>query len=89
MADNTEKLIQPLPWSTERGASGLWYVRDSNGFVVFGEVTEDEAEHIVKAVNHHAELVEALQKIADSTVSVLGHARAIATANAVLAKVNQ
>jgi hypothetical protein len=56
-----ELLIQPLPWHVDGGiVSGQ--VVDANDVVVFHGVTRDEAEFIVRAVNSHQALVDALTR---------------------------
>lgn len=80
-------LIQPLPWSPHRNG-GYSVVRDANGFVVFSHVTHDEAQFIVRAVNHHHELVAALKWfLCAGTEREMDRARD--KAEAALAKVNR
>jgi hypothetical protein len=55
------KLIQPMPWTSEHHVGQMWRVRDDNGFVVFDTVTRDEAEFIVRACNAHSDLLAALK----------------------------
>jgi hypothetical protein len=57
------KLIQPMPWTSEHHVGQMWRVRDDNGFVVFDTVTRDEAEFIVRACNAHSDLLAALSAI--------------------------
>jgi hypothetical protein len=88
--DTKAPLIQPLPWRVVEER-----LVDANGFTVLHGVTPDEAEFIVRAVNHHDELIAALQACSFQLgLLCLAHrdfseasAKAIDASEAVLAKV--
>lgn len=56
-----EKLISPLPWRVGFFQDGLAEVFDAQEVMVLKGVTLDEAYLIVRCVNSHQALVEALR----------------------------
>ena len=96
-SEQVEKLIQPLPWRVRDDGKGLASVMDAQDVCVFSYITLDEAEFIVRAVNHHEELVAALKAIVEDAIPLSGDdagcdsigADLIAHGCAVLAKVTR
>ncbi len=79
----------PTPWDA---GEGLVYVRAS-GILIADCQSDDDAAHIIKAVNAHGELVRALQSIASLASNQLARepdnfaARTLRIASAALEKV--
>lgn len=74
----SNKLIQPLPWAAcHWDHSDLAAVTDAQDVVVFSNVTHDEADFIVRAVNCHDELLAAIKAL----VGELSHCQIVPIAS--------
>ena len=55
---NTPWIVNPVPW-----AEGMADIVNASGRTIFAELPIKRAAHIVRCVNSHDQLVEALQEI--------------------------
>lgn len=82
MSDTAEKVTHsPLPWAVDgdaiRSVDGCSVVFAAGGLDrgwAYGPRTRANAEFIVRCVNHHAELVEALTKLTNEIAGLLAMA---------------
>ena len=60
-----------LPWFVTRAVDGTYTVRDAVGYPLAHGADEEDAAHIVKCVNAHDGLVEALNTAVEVTLDYI------------------